>query len=238
MSYTIIIPSKNDVNLYACMKRLREMGERGGVIVVDDGLHDAPADDVTPWMLVNGDKPFIFSRNVNIGIREAGRNDVVLLNDDALLGTWQGFNSLARQIGSHPEYGAVCPGFNLGGCRHTNLVNQQRQHIANEPTMLIFACCYIPRTTIDRVGLLDERFGLNAGGPGARGYGLEDDDYSLRIRQAGLKLGVYDGVIVNHTTLRSTFRHDPEHPADVRMHEELFRQKHGHWPEGHGMAPR
>ena len=75
---------------------------------------------------------------------------------------------------------------------------------------------------------------INAGGPGARGYGLEDDDYSLRIRKTGLKLGVYDGVKVDHTTLKSTFRDDPEHKADVRIHERLFREIHGHWPEGHG----
>jgi GT2 family glycosyltransferase len=207
-------------------------------------------DDEVDWQLANplysaevnliqpGERPFVFARNVNIGIRAAGGDDVVLLNDDAMLKTALGFEKLRDQIREHPQFGAVCPGFDIGGCRHTNLVNRRRASIAVEPIMLIFACCYIPRSTIDLVGLLDERFGINAGGPGARGYGLEDDDYSLRIRQTGLKLGVYDGVLVDHTTLKSTFRGDPEHPADVRAHEELFRHIHGHWPEGHGYAPR
>lgn len=239
--YSIIVPSRNIDNLSACVSRLREMGETGHVIWVDD--YDQPR-ALPPHVLgwgckhVDGRKPFVFARNVNIGISAAGDHDIVLLNDDCLLKTDLGFSLLRQQIESHPEFGAVCPGFDLGGCRHMNLVNQRRPHIAREPIMLIFACCYIPRSTIDLVGLLDERFGINAGGPGPRGYGLEDDDYSLRIRQTGLKLGVYDGVLVDHTTLKSTFRGDPEHPADVRLHENLFRQIHGHWPEGHGYAPR
>ena len=214
------------------------MGETARVIVVWDGDEQALPMVHLPCVSIRGEWPFIFARNVNIGIHAAGEDDVVLLNDDALLKTPIGFSLLREQIARNPEYGAVCPGFDVGGCRHTNLVNQRRPSIAREPIMLIFACCYIPRSTINLVGLLDERFGLNAGGPGPRGYGLEDDDYSLRIRQTGLKLGVYDGVLVDHTTLRSTFRHDPEHPADVQAHERLFQQIHGHWPEGHGYAPR
>jgi GT2 family glycosyltransferase len=243
--YSIVIPSRNFANLTACVNALRDAGETARVIVVDDfkpcclsrdefvraGL------DLSRDLIMLGDDPFIFARNVNIGIAAATTDDVVLLNDDALLKTPIGFSLLRQQSIAHPEFGAICPGFDIGGCRHTNLVNQRRPSIAVEPTMLIFACCYIPRTTINLVGLLDERFGINAGGPGPRGYGLEDDDYSLRIRETGLKLGVYDGVLVDHTTLRSTFRFDPEHKADVRLHEDLFKRIHGHWPEGHGMDP-
>lgn len=248
--YSIIIPSRNIENLTRCVGALREMGETARVIVVSDGIEGSLDDGVrfaesfAPLDAEYGVKPFIFARNTNIGIRAAGTDDVVLLNDDALLRTPIGFSLLRQQFalrhvvaGLETEFGAICPGFDIGGCRHTNLVNQRRPHIAVEPTMLIFACCYIPRTTIDLVGLLDERFGVNAGGLGPRGYGLEDDDYSLRIRQAGLKLGIYDGVLVDHTTLRSTFRCDPEHKADVRLHEDLFKRIHGHWPEGHGMDP-
>jgi GT2 family glycosyltransferase len=157
---------------------------------------------------------------------------VVLLNDDAILKTPRGLSILATQAHAHPEYGAICPGFDW--CGTPNLVNQGRAELTEEKTMLVFACVFIPRATIDRVGFLDERFGVNAGGPGRRGYGCDDDDYSKRIRDAGLKLGVYDPVMVHHTKehtgLRSTFRDDPEHSWDVKAHEELFRQKHGVHP--------
>ena len=248
-NFSIVIPSKSIGNLTACVKSLRERGETARVIAVWDGFcsHDEATEVSSallaahplalPMELHAGAKPFIFARNVNIGIRAAGRDDVLLLNDDCLLKTGAGFTNLGFMCEQY-GYGAICPGFDIGGCRHLNLVGQGRHVPVDEPTMLIFACCYIPRSTIDRVGLLDERFGINAGGRGSRGYGLEDDDYSLRIRKSGLKLGVFDGVSVDHTTLKSTFRHDPEHRPDVRAHEELFRQIHGHWPEGHGYAPK
>ena len=198
--------------------------------------------------MYEGEKPFIFARNCNIGIRAAGTDDVVLMNDDALLRTPHGFQGLSALFGLQdfcdatlPKIGALCPSFTHGSVGTPDLVKQSGSNLRKAATMLVFACVYIPRSTIDRVGLLDERFGVNAGGPGPRGYGLEDDDYSLRIRQSGLKLGVYDGVLVDHlpqsTGLKSTFRHDPEHPHDVRAHEELFTKIHGHWPEGHGFAP-
>ena len=107
------------------------MGETARVIVVWDG--DIPLDLDEPRMQgfgntwrIDGSRPFMFARNINIGIRAAGEDDVVLANDDALLKTPIGFSLLREQIARNPEYGAVCPGFDVGGCRHTNLVNQRR----------------------------------------------------------------------------------------------------------------
>ena len=242
--YAVVIPSKNISNLTACVTAIRKAGEDCPIIVIDDGV-DWPWDEVPQeWGNVEahmGTPPFVFARAVNEGIRIAAQMDVVIANDDALLRTPIGFATIRHQFHHHPEFGAICPSFTHGSVGTLNLVNKGRPSLAEEKVMLVFACVYIPRSTIDRVGLLDERFAVNAGGPGARGYGLEDDDYSLRIRQAGLKLGVYDPVLVDHvpesTGLKSTFRHDPEHPHDVRAHEELFRKIHGHWPEGHGYAP-
>ena len=244
MSYSVVIPSRNIANLTACVGTLREMGETARVIVVSDGVRGTMDDGIrfaekyAPLEAEYGEEPFIFARNINIGINAAGRDDVVLLNDDALLRTRHGFAELSRWSAG---FGAICPGFTHGSVGTANLVNRGKGELREEKVMLVFACVYIPRCTIDHVGLLDERFGVNAGGTGVRGYGLEDDDYSLRIHQAGLKLGVYDGVLVDHvprsTGLKSTFRHDPEHPHSVRAHEDLFLEKWGHWPAGHGYAP-
>lgn len=241
MAYSVIVPSRNIGNLTACVGAIREASEDCRIIVVDD---DVNWNDWECFGLIRDDlaaknievhagmDPFIFARNANIGISSAGTDDVVIMNDDALLRTPAGFGILGYVCQHSNGVGAICPAFDH--CGTPNLIWQNRLGVTDEPVALIFACCYIPRSTIDRVGLLDERFGVNAAGPGPRGYGLEDDDYSLRIRKAGLKLAVYDGVLVDHTTLKSTFRHDPNRPHDVVAHEKLFKQIHGHWPEGHG----
>ena len=48
---------------------------------------------------------------------------------------------------------------------------------------------YIPRNTLNKVGVLDTNYGI--------GY-FEDDDYCLRIRDAGLKLVVAKDLYVHH----------------------------------------
>ena len=82
--------------------------------------------------------------------------------------------------------------------------------------MVCFVCVYIPRTTIERVGLLDERY---------VDYGSEDDDYCLSVRKAGLKIGIHDGCYVEHGKLPSTFRSGRN--ADIRPNKARLRDKWG-----------
>ena len=239
--FSIVIPSKRIRNLIPCIRQLRAMGETARVIVVDDGLTvplSMPSAELAPLLetdveVIKGADLFVFARNVNLGIEAAGTDDVLVLNDDVLLETFRGFSALQTQQNAHPEYGAIGPSFDCSG--QLAVMRQMRlrefgEKLYEEKATLIFACVFIPRSVLDKVGLLDERFGINAGGPRSRGYGCEDDDYSLRIRQAGWKLGAFDGVLVDHGSLPSTFRHDPQHPIDQFAHEQVFRQKHGRSP--------
>ncbi len=160
---------------------------------------------------------FVFARNVNIGIESAGSDDVVLLNDDALLKSSGGFAAMQRATQEHPEYGLVSATTN-------NVGNPNQNPLAGivglreEPRVCCFVCVFIPRRTINKIGLLDERF---------VGYGGDDDDYCLRVRRAGLKLGILDGVFVDHLSLPSTFRGDPRSPGDYSANHELFKAKWG-----------
>lgn len=249
MSFSVVIPSKNATNLLACAKAIRAAGERATLVIVDDGLDsklfesEGVCQMLSPFMLIPGIQPFIYARNCNLGIRSV-TGDVVLMNDDALLQTPHGLLRLAEDAATHPEYGIIAASVDSCGSRgqiHRSPkgieIERLPSGLREEKIMLAFICVYIPRSTINRVGLLDERFGLNAAGDGPRGYGCDDDDYCLRVRQSGLKLGVENDVVVNHTRLKSTFRHGARF-ADVRMHEKLFREIHGHWPEGHGYPTR
>lgn len=241
MGLSVIIPSKKAENLMACVEALREHEPGLRVILIDDGLDRSVI--TLPWLgahgpieFVAGRRPFVFARNVNLGIGVAGRDDVIVMNDDALLETPGGLTGLQKLGSRQPEFGLIASSVDSCGTpeqiRHIPADMYSVDALRTLPVMCAFICVFIPRSTIDRVGLLDERFAVNAGGPGRRGYGLEDDDYSWRVRQLGLKLGVWDGCFVSHTKLQSTFRCDPEHPYDVQIHEKLFQEKWG------GMHPR
>jgi GT2 family glycosyltransferase len=229
MSISVIIPSKTSANLFACVSAVREHEPDARIIVVDDGLDRAPVG----VECVQGEKPFCYARNINIGIRAAYRyttedisthshrlytglpEGVVLLNDDAIVMSTGGFSAMAQACRDNPEYGLI------GGT--SNVVGNPNQFPRNiglrpESRMVCFLCVYIPRATLDLIGGLDERYSE---------YGLDDDDYSFAVRAAGLKIGVHDDCYVDHGSLVSSFRGNPKAPADYRQNLRRFIQKWG-----------
>lgn len=215
--FSVIIPSKNSANLVPCMEAVRRHEPGARIIVVDDGLDTSflPRPDLMPNLFIRGIKPFVFSRNINLGIEAAGTDDVVILGDDGLLQTPGGFSLLAREAEAHPEFGIIASTCNNVGNR-----NQwpKGAGLRDEPRTVCFVCVYIPRRTIEAVGLMDDRF-IN--------YGMDDDDYCLRVRNAGLKLGIHDGCYVDHGSLTSSFRGGPASAGDFRPNMKLFIEKYG-----------
>ena len=215
MSFSVVILSKNAANLQVCERAVRQCEPACRVVIVDDGLN--PTSVHLPeagCRFVSGEKPFIFARNANIGIRAAGQDDVILLNDDALLRTPNGFTMMSLVAQTQPEYGVIA-----ASCNNVGNINQHQQKgdgLRPEARMVCFVCAYIPRRTIEAVGLLDEVF---------TDYGCDDDDYCLRVRQAGLKIGIYDGCFVDHASLKSQFRGNG--CGDYRPNLKKFIAKHG-----------
>ena len=242
MKFSVIVPSKTVRNATASISAVRQH-EPDAEVLLAWAAHPAgliPTTFHETRMRVVAE-PFVFARNVNIGIKDLlhkstcanhlswghypcncdGSPDsdwagVVILNDDAILQTPGGFSLLAQATRENPEYGIISA--------VTNCVGNRAQMprgigLREEPRMVCFVCVYIPRTTIEKVGLLDERF---------VGYGLDDDDYCLRIRKTGLKIGIHDGCFVDHLSLKSSYRGDPTTPSDFRPNLELFKQKWGH----------
>jgi GT2 family glycosyltransferase len=206
MSYSVIIPSARAENLIACVTALGrcEPGlppER--IIVVDDGARATAEPRLGPLAWVSGEKPFIFARNVNLGIR-ACQGDVILLNDDAELITPGGFSAWSELMSGEPKLG-VCSAGIRGIVGNPRQQASSPDRLAPERATLAFVCVYIPRRVLDQVGLLDERF---------TGYGFDDDDYCERAVAAGWQLGVWHGCVVSHDgTVPSTFRGRPDFPA-------------------------
>lgn len=206
---SVIIPSRNPENLARCVQAVRvnesdrppikriedlpniedviEPGIR--IIVIDDGLPLDWGSCRSNLCVLPGKKPFVYARNVNIGIQAAGGDDVILLNDDALLETPKGFSSMWQRSKQSPHAGLIAA--------RTNVARVTDRSVA-------FVCVLIPRRTIAAVGLLDERFTGYIDGEMV--YGGEDDDYCYRTRAMGLKIVIDDGCFVDHSKLPSTFR--------------------------------
>jgi GT2 family glycosyltransferase len=224
MNLSVIIPSRMASNLIPCMQSIlrHEAAADMEITVVDDGVDWIGSDFMlhvptrAEWFhVLPGQKPFIYSRNCNIGIRAAGNHDVLLVNDDSLLESAGGFTAMQHAADLHPEYGVI------GAV--TNVTGQplQRPHGIGlrEVPHIAFVCVLIPRRTIDRVGILDERYCLD--------YGVEDLDYCEACRRAGLKVGVFDGCYVDHGRLTSSFPGDPSTPAELREEQGALRGQVG-----------
>ena len=217
MNLSVIIPSRTASNLIPCIEAVRRHEPAARIIVVDDtpDLSLRPRVEWMPAVTVEGLKPFIYARNCNLGIRTASADDVVLLNDDALLESPGGFTAMQRATELHQEYGVIGAVTNVTG---QPMQRPQRIGLRDVPH-IAFVCVLIPRRTIDRVGLLDERYCLD--------YGVEDLDYCEATRRSGLKVGVFDHCYVDHGSLTSSFRGDPRAPRTFAKNKALFDAKWG-----------
>lgn len=219
--FSVVILSKDIHNLVPCVRAILanepEMEDQR-IVVVDDGAYtDAPR-SLHGHTWVPGKKPFIFARNANIGLRKAYESSdaAILLNDDAVLRTHGGFTSLyGAWKACLPQYGLLSAATNRVG--NTNQYSQDAKVIRPESRMLCFICCLIPRAVFQKAGPLDERYCLD--------YGVEDGDYSFRVRREGYGLGIWDQCFVDHSSLKSSYRGDGN--ASFAQNAALFAAKWG-----------
>lgn len=212
----IVIPSQNPKNLVACVETILEKDpawKSEDFVVVDDGAREE-AESLLPGVVwVEGVKPFVFSRNCNLGIRVAD-DDVLLMNDDALLVTPGGV-TLLNEVAKDYR----CLGLISGVMDNTGNVRQHPKGTGTvriEPFMVCFVAVRISKVVQEKVGLLDEDF---------MAYGFEDDDYCRRVREAGFAIGIFDGCEFNHSHLQSTFRSKGHQPLAPGL--EIFLKKWG-----------
>ncbi len=217
----VVILSRCATHLIPCAQAVRACEPAMPVVVVDDGARA----DAEPYLggivWVAGVQPFCFARNANLGIAAAGTDDVILLNDDALLETPGGFTAM-QQVADTGGLGLCSAAIQGFVCNP-----RQRWHypprLRIEPEMLAFVAVYIPRYTLDMVGGLDERF---------VGYGYEDNDYCRRVLAAGLYLAVYDPCIVNHPPDASSYRSAPDWQARYAQNRAIYQEKWRQEPDG------
>lgn len=225
MPFKVIIPSRNPSNLIACVTSILKNEpqlESEDIIVIDDGARVQAEPQLPKLSWIEGRRPFVFARNVNLGLT-AAKSDVILMNDDATLERDHGFSDLHR-LGAH--WGLASPSV-LGAVGNHNQRYKPgsvlvRKEVRKESRMLCFVCVLIPFATQQRVGFLDERF---------TAYGWEDNDYSKRVLDVGLEMAVLECCVVKHGFLPSTFRSGKSHSELGAMGDggmRIFKQKWGH----------
>jgi GT2 family glycosyltransferase len=211
VSYTVIIPSAKIANVASCVAALRQHQPGVRIIAVADGIGPAERAAVAGIAWIDGVQPVCSARPCNLGISAAGHDDVILCNDDAMLATALGLDRLAAATANFGLISATI----RGRCCNPRQQLIQPNNVT-EPGMLAFVCVYIPRSTIDAIGLLDERF---------EGGTYEDNDYCRRATLAGLPLGICGGCIIDHKRELTTFESRPNYRAILETNRQRFEAK-------------
>ena len=181
------------------------------VIIIDNNSTDGTKDylkGIKGFQVIINDENFGFSKACNQGIQTAKGEYIVLLNPDTAVTTdwaWRmmlHFRNGVGAVGPVSNYVAGLQKYEL--YRKTDLWKADNNEISNnfytwnknrsvETKLLVGFCMMIKRSVMDDIGLLDEDFFL----------GIEDLEYSWRLRQKGYKLAVATDVFIFHQGQKS-----------------------------------
>jgi GT2 family glycosyltransferase len=208
------------------------------VIAVDNASTDG-----TPEFLRAAEKKYprlsVLLNDSNIGfaaannraLRQATGDFLVLLNNDTIV-SFGWLEALLRHLKASPEIGMIGPVTNAIGneamvpveySRVEQMPEWSREYVRRhagevfEIPMLAMFCVAMRREVFEKVGPLDERFGIGL---------FEDDDYALRVKNAGhLVVCARDSFV--HHWMKAAFRKIP--PAEYRLlferNRRLFEEK-------------
>lgn len=219
-----------------CIESIRKNTKRNiyELIVIDNGSNDGTKE----WLkkqndiiVLYNDKNVGFPKGCNQGIELAKGDNILLLNNDTVV-TKKWLDNLTKCLYSSEKIGAVgpvsnsCPYYQSIDTKYSSIVEMNKFALKynasdsskwEERLKLIGFCMLIKREVIEKIGLLDERFS-----PG----NYEDDDYSIRIVNAGYELMLCKDTFIHHYGGVS-FSGNPEYSKLLKKNETKFREKWG-----------
>jgi len=210
---SVIVVTYNNLDLTKqCLMSLDKYTDYSNmeIIVVDNASSDDSPAFLRDWakeganriLILNSDNKGFAAGN-NQGLVAATGDYLVLLNNDTHV-TPGWVASMVKHMQRNETIGLLGPVTgNIGNeakiaIQYTNMDEMleesykfTRRHIGKLTPLrtAAFFCVMISRSAYEKVGLLDEAFGI--------GF-FEDDDYCRRIEQAGFKIFCADDVFIHH----------------------------------------
>ena len=195
------------------------------IILVDDGSSQPTQKYLQDFsygkehcVLLRNEEAGGYTRAANKGLKSSTAEFIVLLNSDTIVGP-EWVDRMYSAITSNDQYGVAGPLSNTASWQSIpklevngdwadnpipngmsvgqmgNLIAKYSGIIRPEATLLNGFCMMIKRALLNDIGYFDEeRFG--------DGYG-EEDDFTLRARNAGWKLVIADDVYIYHAQSKS-----------------------------------
>ena len=212
------------------------------VVLVDNGSTDGSAEFLSEWAAQRAYARVVlmstnagFSAGNNAGVRAASGDYFVLLNNDVFV-TQGWIGDLLAHFRADPKLGLVGPVTNRSGNESVIPIhyedmeqmayrarNYTRDHRGQRTRLdaIHFFCVMIPRRVWEQVGELDEGFGLGL---------FEDDDYCMRVRQAGYEIACAEDVFVHHHPSATFGAFEPTAYRDLfERNRRYFESKWGPW---------
>jgi len=222
---SIIIPVKNQKDItQTCLDSLSAYTKDYQLIIIDDG-----SDKETTSMLlqhidendnyIRNDKSVGWCKAINQGLKEV-KGDYVLFSNNDVVFTANWIDKMLNHFKRDKELGVLGPVTNkVEGFQH---IDYNKKDIDFQYTdVLTFFNVMIKKEVIDKIGGLDERFGLG---------GQDDADYCIRARKEGFKVGIARDTFIYHygsASFRDEFNNDiPKSKEFAQSRVDILRNKY------------
>ncbi len=233
---SIVVPVHNQLNYTRlCVESIRKNTNIPyELIFVDNDSADRTAEylrTIPDARIITNRENAGFAKACNQGIKVAGGEYVVLLNNDTIV-TEHWAQRMVNAAAAFPQLGILGPCSNnvtgdqkVAEARYdtpAGIEEFAREHYQKQAgqveqvNKVIGFCMFIRRSVIERIGGLDERFGNG---------NFEDEDLCVRANIAGYRCAIVREVFIHHFGQRTFEDTGVDYHQAMRTNWEIFRKK-------------